>query len=241
MRRLFIFPVTLVVSCLLSIVASGQQIQSARQATTLVEESHTVAASGSATAIALAQSPDPEFPVRCFVNGVLRRQGGDYQLSGQVLTFAPASAPRPGDSLSVYYKPAPKSGRGVDLGGQSQNPLIQTDLGAKSLHDTVALLLAQTAPTAWAQRSVRPLPSSRTLARAPQTESRAITRLKQRLAGGRGSDPTSGESRNPASFPNRPEAPETNNAAQKNESNSVRALKALLRRQQGSSAVETNP
>jgi len=118
----------------------------AGQTPRLLKEYSAVAATGQTHGVTLSETPDLATPIRCFINGVPLRSGLDFQVVGQNLTFLSESAPSQGDSIFVYYAPAPPGSRTVSTPFVPETVLIQTDAGAKSKHDGVALLLAQSAP-----------------------------------------------------------------------------------------------
>ncbi len=118
----------------------------------LVEEHLVVAAVGNIANVTLKQSPDPGFPVRCYVNGAARPSTA-FQVYGQILAFDPAFVPSPGDSISVFYKSGLAASRGSGPRPNGVRLLVQTDLNAKKLHDEVAMVLAQTSPSRWGRPS----------------------------------------------------------------------------------------
>jgi hypothetical protein len=56
------------------------------------------------TVFTLAAAPSPASSLEFFRNGLLQRQGVDYQLSGSTVTFFLASIPESGDLLVVSYR-----------------------------------------------------------------------------------------------------------------------------------------
>lgn len=59
---------------------------------------------GSNTVFTLASSPSPASSLELYRNGLLMRQGTDYQISGNMVTFFLASVPLTGDLLAAYYR-----------------------------------------------------------------------------------------------------------------------------------------
>jgi hypothetical protein len=215
---------------LVAVVANGQGLGSPRRDTALPGEYTAIAGNGSNASVTLPQTPDAATPVQCFVNGVPRRQGTDFQVNGQVLTFVAASTPRSGDSVTVFYKYTPSGARGVGIQPLPSTPLLQTDSGAKAMHDNVALLLAQTAPITWAPLSARSVPADAAPAMSSGVQSRAVASLKQRLSRtGSVSTDSSRAVRSSAGSPGAPNAP---GREPSDEPASVRGLKALIQKQQ---------
>jgi hypothetical protein len=52
----------------------------------------------------LASSPSPAGSLELYRNGLLQRQGSDYQVSGNAITFFLASVPQAGDLLVASYR-----------------------------------------------------------------------------------------------------------------------------------------
>lgn len=61
---------------------------------------------GSNLAFTLSQSPSPALSLSLYRNGIELRQGVDYSLSTNTVTFIPAAAPQPGDLLAAFYRVA---------------------------------------------------------------------------------------------------------------------------------------
>lgn len=59
---------------------------------------------GSNAAFSLANIPTPAASVALYRNGLLLRQGGDYVISLNGITFQPGAEPQPGDILSAFYR-----------------------------------------------------------------------------------------------------------------------------------------
>jgi len=55
----------------------------------------------------LANTPSPAASLEIYRNGLLDRQGSDYSLTGNAITFFVASAPQTGDLLLAYYRYVP--------------------------------------------------------------------------------------------------------------------------------------
>lgn len=55
----------------------------------------------------LASAPAPSASLHLFRNGILQREGVDFLLSGQGITFLAVSTPQPGDILSASYRVTP--------------------------------------------------------------------------------------------------------------------------------------
>jgi len=62
------------------------------------------AANGSNAAFTLAYVPNPPASLALYRNGLLMRQGGDYTLSGNAITFMTGAAPQTGDILAAFYR-----------------------------------------------------------------------------------------------------------------------------------------
>jgi hypothetical protein len=59
---------------------------------------------GSNAAFTLGSSPSPAGSLELYRNGLLQRQGSDYQISGNAITFFLASVPQTGDLLVASYR-----------------------------------------------------------------------------------------------------------------------------------------
>jgi hypothetical protein len=59
---------------------------------------------GSNAAFTLGSSPSPAGSLELYRNGLLQRQGSDYQISGNAITFFLASVPQAGDLLVASYR-----------------------------------------------------------------------------------------------------------------------------------------
>ena len=62
------------------------------------------AVNGSNTVFTLASAPSPAGSLELYRNGLLMRQGADYQISGNTITFFLASVPQSGDLLVASYR-----------------------------------------------------------------------------------------------------------------------------------------
>ena len=56
------------------------------------------------TQFTLAAAPSPASSLELFRNGLVMRQGADYQIAGNVVTFFLAAVPQTGDLLVAYYR-----------------------------------------------------------------------------------------------------------------------------------------
>jgi hypothetical protein len=65
----------------------------------------------------LAQVPSPPTSLALFRNGLFQRDGLDYTLDGDVITFTTAATPQPEDVLSASYRLADASNFAVAAGG----------------------------------------------------------------------------------------------------------------------------
>lgn len=59
---------------------------------------------GSNAAFTLQYTPNPASSLMLYKNGVLMQQNADYTIGGNGITFAAASTPQTGDSLTAYYR-----------------------------------------------------------------------------------------------------------------------------------------
>lgn len=62
------------------------------------------AANGSNPAFTLAYVPNPPDSLALYRNGLLMRQGGDYTLSGNAITFMTGAVPQTSDILAAFYR-----------------------------------------------------------------------------------------------------------------------------------------
>jgi hypothetical protein len=62
------------------------------------------AVNGANQAFTLASTPSPAASLELYRNGLLQRQGADYQISGNAVTFFLASVPQSGDLLVANYR-----------------------------------------------------------------------------------------------------------------------------------------
>lgn len=61
-------------------------------------------ANGTNLVFALSQTPSPGLSLSLYRNGIELRQGLDYALSANTITFTPAATPQPGDLLTAFYR-----------------------------------------------------------------------------------------------------------------------------------------
>ena len=69
-------------------------------------ESPTGTANGVNLVFALSQAPSPVLSLSLYRNGIELRQGVDYSLTANTITFTPATAPQSGDLLTAFYRVA---------------------------------------------------------------------------------------------------------------------------------------
>jgi hypothetical protein len=62
------------------------------------------AINGANGSFTLANMPSPAASLTLFLNGLLLRQGGDYTLAANVITFATATVPQTGDMMVASYR-----------------------------------------------------------------------------------------------------------------------------------------
>ena len=67
------------------------------------QEAPAGAIDGTNLVFTLANTPAPEAGLVLTLNGLVLQLGNDYTLSGSAITFIPAAAPQPGDSLLASY------------------------------------------------------------------------------------------------------------------------------------------
>ncbi|HYO82018.1 MAG TPA: hypothetical protein VES20_11485 [Bryobacteraceae bacterium] len=67
-------------------------------------EAPTGAVNGTNTQFALSQAPAPAGSLHLYRNGLLQKQGFDYNLWGNVITFVPGATPGIGDTLLANYR-----------------------------------------------------------------------------------------------------------------------------------------
>ena len=65
---------------------------------------------GSNVTFALANAPSPAASLELYRNGLLLRQGSDYQISSNTITFFVSAVPQSGDLLLAYYRYQPSAG-----------------------------------------------------------------------------------------------------------------------------------
>jgi hypothetical protein len=187
----------------------------------LIEETTVVRPGTSPNSVTLHQTPDPDFPVRCFLNGVPLTSGKQFQTNGQTLIFVGESTPTLGDTITLRYRAAAKTLSTPDLITKQRATLSQTDPEAKALHDTVALLLIRMAPTERAIASTSSN-SSRGIEEHPAPQSPSIQRLTRRL-----SEQSQPRTR-PDSSSENPVAAGASPRPTPEEPRSIRAIKALI-------------
>ena len=68
------------------------------------------AVNGANTVFTLASAPTPAGSLELYRNGLIMREGADYQISGNAVTFFLASVPQTGDLLVAYYRFASSAG-----------------------------------------------------------------------------------------------------------------------------------
>ncbi len=80
----------------------------------------------------LAQVPSPPSSLSLFRNGVLQKEGLDFTLTAEVIEFASAAAPQPGDTVTATYRLAngssPESTAGGALAGTYPNPSLAPEV-----------------------------------------------------------------------------------------------------------------
>lgn len=67
-------------------------------------ETPTGQVNGSNGVFTLGAAPSPQLSLQFFRNGLLMKQGADYTLSGNTVTFYSAATPQAGDLLTAYYR-----------------------------------------------------------------------------------------------------------------------------------------
>lgn len=95
---------------------------------------------GTNVVFTLSAAPSPESGLSLFRNGLLQKQGVDYTLSGNTITFVAGAAPQPGDVLTANYRVASGSGASpaqpevicASTGGSTNSTLL-TRLGVCTL------------------------------------------------------------------------------------------------------------
>ncbi len=98
---------------------------------------------GANTVFSLANSPSPAGSLDLYVNGLLMRQGGDYSLSNNVVTFVTASTPQSGDALLGSYRFANPNN---PLGSLTAAQVICSSTGSGSSSTTLTQLGSCTIP-----------------------------------------------------------------------------------------------
>jgi hypothetical protein len=61
------------------------------------------------TVFTLSQTPSPSTSLSLYRNGMMQRQGVDYSVAANTVTFVPGATPQTGDILTAFYR-APGSG-----------------------------------------------------------------------------------------------------------------------------------
>lgn len=62
------------------------------------------AINGLNTVFTLSQTPSPSTSLSLYRNGMMQRQGVDYSLAANTITFVPAATPQSGDILTAFYR-----------------------------------------------------------------------------------------------------------------------------------------
>jgi hypothetical protein len=97
------------------------------------------AVNGVNTQFTLVSAPSPAGSLELYRNALIMRQGADYQITGNAITFFLASVPVSGDLLVAYYRFASPSGLLSSLAlpqvvcsstGSSTSSTTQTELGS---------------------------------------------------------------------------------------------------------------
>lgn len=98
---------------------------------------------GSNTVFTLAYSPSPAASLLLYLNGLLMTQGIDYTLTGNSISFLPASVPQAGDVLTGSYRYANPSN---PLGSLTSPQVICSSAGASTFATTLTQLGSCTIP-----------------------------------------------------------------------------------------------
>jgi len=98
---------------------------------------------GSNTTFTLAFAPSPAASLDLYLNGLLMKQGTDYTVSGNTISFLAASTPQPGDLLVASYRYANPSN---PLGTLASPQVICSTGGASTSSTTLTLLGSCTIP-----------------------------------------------------------------------------------------------
>jgi hypothetical protein len=106
---------------------------------------------GTNAVFTLADSPSPPSSLELYRNGLLLKQGLDYTLQGNVITFASEAIPQPGDVLTASYRlPAQGSGAHALLSAAHTD----TTPAAPVRGDLIVAL--GTSPTTWSRLPLGP-------------------------------------------------------------------------------------
>lgn len=98
---------------------------------------------GANTGFSLANSPSPPGSLDLYLNGLLMRQGGDYTLSNNIVTFLTASTPQSGDTLLASYRFGNPNN---PLGSLTAAQVICSSTGSSSSSTTLTRLGSCTIP-----------------------------------------------------------------------------------------------
>jgi hypothetical protein len=95
------------------------------------------------TVFSLANAPSPISSLDLYLNGLLMRQGDDYTLSNNIVTFVTASTPQSGDTLLTSYRFANPNN---PLGSLTAAQVICSSTGSGSSSTTLTQLGSCTIP-----------------------------------------------------------------------------------------------
>lgn len=101
------------------------------------------AVNGSNTTFLLSHEPDPASSLMLFRNGLLMRNGTDYTLNGNTVTFFVGSTPQTGDLLLASYRFTDRSN---PLGSTSAPQVVCSGVGASTSATALTQLAACTIP-----------------------------------------------------------------------------------------------
>lgn len=106
---------------------------------------------GTNAVFTLSDAPEPEAGLALYRNGLLLKQGLDYTLQGNVITFAAEAIPQPGDVLTASYRIAGTGSSGHALLGSEHN---DTTPAAPVRGDLI--VAAGTSKTTWTRLPLGP-------------------------------------------------------------------------------------